>query len=112
MGKKPGVLEKHLPDHGWGIWEVSQGSVQEVKPEEAGWECRGSVCSLTKEMSVVLPGKGFEQGSNGELSKALASGQGAKKKNVTWRLWSMKRAGAGCGGHPRPGGALACWGDS
>lgn len=24
----------------------------------------------------------------------------------------MKRAGAGCGGHPRPGGALACWGDS
>lgn len=56
---------------------MSQGRVQEVKPEEAGWELGGSVCSLTKELNTVLQGKGFEQGSTGEsslLSKALASG--------------------------------------
>lgn len=45
--------------------------MQEVKPEEARLECRGSVCSLTKEMSVVLPGKGFEQGNTREPSSVL-----------------------------------------
>lgn len=56
MGKKPGVLEKHLPDHGWGIWEESQDTVLEVKPEEAGRERRGSVCSLTKELNASRKG--------------------------------------------------------
>lgn len=56
VGKKPGVLEKHLRDHRWGIWEVSQDRVLEVKPEEAGRERRGSVCSLTKELNASRKG--------------------------------------------------------
>lgn len=82
MGKKPGVLEKHLPEQGWGIWEVSQGRVQEVKPEEAGWERRGSVWSLTRELTAVLQGKGLSRGAvRGPplFSRPLASGQGAKE---------------------------------
>lgn len=75
-------LEKHFPDRGWGIGEVSEGRVPEVKPEEAGWERRGSVWSLTKELTAVLQGKDLSRGALGSpplFSRALASGRGAKK---------------------------------